>query len=212
MGSLEQFVSPILIQSVLDLKKGQSRHDKKLDLIIAHLKSRAVAAQPLSPHPAGRPALRIAHTIYAEYAFHRAKGRHGQAGGTLLSDGAFSVVVNQTITGMGGIGKTQLAVEFAYEYGYKFEGVHWLDLHEAGTLDTQIALCGSKIGLPLWPPTLPEQVTATMREWLQNSPRLLILDNFEEIESANEVLARLRHSGLRLLITSRRTDWNTALG
>jgi len=51
-----------------------------------------------------------------------------------------------------------------------------------------------------------------MREWLQNNPRLLILDNFEDIETVNEVLARLRHSGLRLLITSRRTDWNTALG
>jgi hypothetical protein len=59
---------------------------------------------------------------------------------------------------------------------------------------------------------LPEQVTATLREWLQNNPRLLILDNFEELETVNDVLARLRHSGLRLLITSRRTDWNAALG
>jgi hypothetical protein len=122
------------------------------------------------------------------------------------------VVINQTITGMGGLGKTQLAVEFAYEYGHRFQGVHWLDLREAGTLETQIALCGSKMGLPHWSPTLPEQVTATLREWLQNNPRLLILDNFEEIESANEVLARLRHSGLRLLITSRRADWSPSLG
>ena len=130
----------------------------------------------------------------------------------MLGDHQSGVVVNQAITGMGGLGKTQLAVEFAYEYGHRFQGVHWLDLREAGTLETQIALCGSKMGLSLWPPTQPEQVTATMREWLYNNPRLLILDNFEEIEAVNEVLARLRHSGLRLLITSRRTDWNAALG
>lgn len=51
-----------------------------------------------------------------------------------------------------------------------------------------------------------------MREWLQSTPHLLILDNFEEVKTVNDVLARLRHSGLRLLITCRRTDWNTALG
>lgn len=130
----------------------------------------------------------------------------------LLGDHQTGVVVNQAITGMGGLGKTQLAVEFAYKHGYRFQGVHWLDLREAGTLDMQIALCGAKMGLSPWPITLPEQVTTTMREWFQNNPRLLILDNFEEIETVNEVLARLRHSGLRLLITSRRADWNTALG
>ena len=126
--------------------------------------------------------------------------------------GVRSVVVNQAITGMGGIGKTQLAVEFAYEYGYLFQGVHWLDLREPSALDSQIALCGEKMGLPIWPPTLPEQVTATLREWAQTHPRLLILDNFEEVGAANEVLARLRHSGLRLLITSRHRDWPSALG
>src|SRR5690606_11002049 len=59
---------------------------------------------------------------------------------------------------------------------------------------------------------LPEQAEAARQEWMRNGPRLLILDNFEEIEASNEVLARLRHSGLRLLITSRRADWNAALG
>ncbi|MBI5935658.1 MAG: tetratricopeptide repeat protein [Chloroflexi bacterium] len=130
----------------------------------------------------------------------------------LLNDGQSGVVVNQALTGMGGIGKTQLAVEFAYEYGHRFQGVHWLDLRDPQALDSQIALCGEKMGLPLWPPTLPEQVTASLREWQQNNPRLLILDNFEETKFANEVLARLRHSGLRLLITSRHADWNAALG
>lgn len=132
---------------------------------------------------------------------------------TLLGDRLLpGVVINQALTGMGGIGKTQLAVEFAYEYGHHFKGVHWLDLRDPQALESQIALCGEKMGLPAWPPTLPEQVTATLGEWHENFPRLLILDNFEDLAAANPVLARLRHSGLRLLLTSRHRDWPPALG
>ncbi|HAE60549.1 MAG TPA: hypothetical protein DCG54_13865, partial [Anaerolineae bacterium] len=123
---------------------------------------------------------------------------------TLLGDPLLpGVVINQALSGMGGVGKTQLAVEFAYEYGHHFKGVHWLDLRDPQAIDSQIALCGEKMGLPAWPPTLPEQVTATLGEWHKNHPRLLILDNFEDLAEANPVLARLRHSGLRLLLTSR---------
>ena len=131
---------------------------------------------------------------------------------TLLTDHLPGAVINQALSGMGGVGKTQLAVEFAYEYGHRFKGVHWLDLRDPQALDSQIALCGEKMGLPAWPPTLPEQVSATLGEWQKNHPRLLILDNFEDLAAANRVLARLRHSGLRLLLTSRRKDWPAALG
>ncbi len=44
---------------------------------------------------------------------------------------------------MGGIGKTQLAVEFAYRYGRYFHGVHWLDARDPGLLPAEIAACGA---------------------------------------------------------------------
>jgi|GEM_PF-850110 len=131
---------------------------------------------------------------------------------TLLGDPLPGVVINQALSGMGGIGKTQLAVEFAYEYGHHFKGVHWLDLRDPQAFESQIALCGEKMGLADWPPTQPEQVSATLRAWSEQPPRLLILDNFEDLPFANPVLSRLRHSGLRLLVTSRHTEWPPALG
>jgi tetratricopeptide (TPR) repeat protein len=219
VGSLEQFVSPILIQTVLDLKKGQhslkqgqSIQIEKLDSIIARLELRAQYQVSVSPTLQGDLPFGSYLPLPRNRNFTGRITDMDKLAEALLADDQPGVVINQAITGMGGLGKTQLAVEFAYEYGHKFQGVHWLDLREAQRLDEQISLCGSKMGLPVWPPTLPEQVTATLREWLQNNPRVLILDNFEETEAANEVLARLRHSGLRLLITSRRTDWNNALG
>ena len=66
---------------------------------------------------------------------------HAQAG----------TVITQAITGMGGLGKTQLAVEFAWRYGKYFQGVHWLNLADPTTLDSEIALCGGKMGLDNWP-------------------------------------------------------------
>lgn len=131
---------------------------------------------------------------------------------TLLVDHLPGAVVNQALSGMGGIGKTQLAVEFAYEYGHRFKGVHWLDLRDPQAFESQIALCGQQMGLPDWPQTQPEQVSATLRAWFEQPPRLLVLDNFEDLSFANPVFSRLRHSGLRLLVTSRHAEWPPALG
>ncbi|MEJ5241093.1 MAG: TIR domain-containing protein, partial [Anaerolineales bacterium] len=123
-----------------------------------------------------------------------------------------NIVITQAISGMGGVGKTQLAVEFAYRYGHLFKGVHWLDLSRLEALDEQIAICGEKMALQPWPKERPEQVTLTLRAWQTDGPRLLILDNFESLKDAVQVLARFHSLNLRLLIISRRSDWPAALG
>lgn len=129
---------------------------------------------------------------------------------SLLSDSSTSVVINQAITGMGGLGKTQLAVEFAYRYGRYYRGVHWLDLADPSLLDSEIAQCGAQMSLANFPADQPSQVIMTINTWKENGPRLLVLDNFEAVEQVNNVLTRLRHSSLHLLVTSRRTDWTPA--
>ena len=128
--------------------------------------------------------------------------------------GVRSIVVNQAVTGMGGLGKTQLAVEFAWRYGRYFRGVHWLDLADPSQLDAEIARCGLEMAgfAPNFPADQPSQVALTLNTWKADGPRLLVLDNFEAVDKANDVLPRLRHSSLRLLVTSRRTDWTRSAG
>ncbi len=48
--------------------------------------------------------------------------------------------------------------------------------------------------------------------WKAQGLRLLILDNFEDVAHANDVLPRFRHSSIRILVTSRRSDWLPTTG
>jgi len=113
--------------------------------------------------------------------------------------------------GSGGIGKSQLAIEFAYRYGRCFYGVHWIDLYGVTNGDTlprfeaEVAACGAEMGLAGFPETQPEQVRVTLATWAQSAPRLVILDNAETPQAVQDVLPRL--AGARVLVTSR---WNEA--
>ncbi|HNX09478.1 MAG TPA: tetratricopeptide repeat protein, partial [Methanothrix sp.] len=106
-------------------------------------------------------------------------------------------------TGYGGIGKTQLAVEFCYRYGRYFQGVHWI----SADLDipAEISACGEAMGLSPWPNELPERVRATLNAWKDGQPRLVVLDNVTDQEAVSKWMPQMPRC--RLLITSRQQDW-----
>lgn len=89
----------------------------------------------------------------------------------LLGEVQAGVVVNQAIIGMGGLGKTQLAVEFAYRYGSRFKGVYWLDLAQPDSLEARIVAAGEKMGLRPWSNKQPEQAALTLKAWQTDGPR-----------------------------------------
>jgi len=117
------------------------------------------------------------------------------------------------VTGLGGIGKTQLASEFVHRYGRYFEGgVFWMSFADPAAVPAEVAACGRSLDLNPSYDTLPldQQVLLVGEEWQKPVARLLVFDNCED----EHLLDRWRPKtgGARVLVTSRRARWDLALG
>ena len=116
-------------------------------------------------------------------------------------------------TGIGGVGKTQLAIEAAHRYGHYFGGgVFWLSFADPSGIALEVAECGRQIGAfhDAEKLELEAQVQRTLARWATDLPCLLIFDNCED-----EALLRTwqpRTGGCRVLVTSRKqTSWSPEL-
>ena len=126
----------------------------------------------------------------------------------LDADGALVV-----LTGPGGMGKTQTAIEFGHLYAAQFPGgVFWLRCAQPEVMASETAACGSEGRIPF--PQLdnlpqPDRVALVQREWGKPIARLLIFDNVED----EAVLKQWRPTtgGCRVLVTARREHWPSAL-
>jgi tetratricopeptide (TPR) repeat protein len=134
---------------------------------------------------------------------------------TLKAGGTAAVGQVATVTGLGGVGKTQLASEFVHRYGQYFAGgVFWLSFADPAAVPAEIAICGGAGGMKLRDDfgrlPLEEQVALLAAEWQGPLPRLLVFDNCED----EALLARWRPraGGCRVLVTSRREIWSQHLG
>jgi tetratricopeptide (TPR) repeat protein len=135
--------------------------------------------------------------------------------GTLKTGGTAAIGQIAAATGLGGIGKTQLACEFVHRYGQFFAGgVFWLSFADPGAVPAEVAACGGATHLDLRPDfdTLPidQQVQLVKAAWESPIPRLLVFDNCEDEKLLHTW--RPKHGGCRVLITSRRPEWDPALG
>jgi tetratricopeptide (TPR) repeat protein len=125
---------------------------------------------------------------------------------------AVSQVETAAATGLGGIGKTQLASEFVHRYGQFFAGgVFWMSFADAAAVPIEVADCGRGLNLLAGfdALALEQQVRLVEEAWRSPLPQLLIFDNCEEEKLLRRW--RPRFGNARVLVTSRRAEWDPTL-
>ena len=136
-------------------------------------------------------------------------GRWRRSAAGLTGPGSGHVV---PVTGIGGVGKTQLVAEYAYAERSSYDVVWWVRAQPLAMALADLAALVADPRLPD-PPQLSAQATAedrlaAARDWLERHDRcLLIVDNVDDPAAVRPLLPRA--GGGHVLLTARSdVDWS----
>jgi tetratricopeptide (TPR) repeat protein len=124
--------------------------------------------------------------------------------------------VPQILQGAGGVGKTALAVEYAYRHRSQFDTVWWLRAEQPATLVGDYADLAGALHLPGVGQADQQLAVLAVRRWLEEHDRwLLVFDNAEGPDTPTglqaplarlvDLLPRVLHG--QVLVTSRDASW-----
>ncbi len=125
---------------------------------------------------------------------------------SLTGGHATAVTQKATVHGLGGIGKSELAIEYAYRFHTDYDAGAWLRAETPATLAADYAGLAAALDLP--EKDRPEQavVIEAVRRWCEGHDRwLLIFDNAEAPADLKDFLPR--GGGGHVVITSRNPAW-----
>jgi len=121
----------------------------------------------------------------------------------LAGDGT-AVVLARAVYGLGGVGKTQTALEYAHRFKSEYDLIWWINAEQPQEISLTLADLAGRLGLQI---SNSAEAAATVLEQLRRDVRgrwLLIFDNAEDPEELDPFLPT--GSG-HIIITSRNQAW-----
>ena len=106
-----------------------------------------------------------------------------------IADKAAAATQPQVVSGPAGIGKTQIALEYAYRYCDEYEAVLWAHADSREILAADFASIAEALGLPERSRQNQSVVVDAVKRWLQTTVGwLLILDNVSDVKMVRDFL------------------------
>src|SRR5881409_1619 len=125
---------------------------------------------------------------------------------SLISDQASRRV--QVICGLGGVGKTQLALEYVYRNKNDYNVVWWINADEPATLALGYAKLATQLGMSIPEGMSLDDIRHALRRKLdERADWLLIFDNVTAADDIKNYLPIERKG--HVIITSRNPNWDT---
>jgi tetratricopeptide (TPR) repeat protein len=135
--------------------------------------------------------------------------------------GGGTAAVTQVLQGGGGVGKTTLAVEYAYRHRSRFDTVWWARAEQPATLLSDLTDLAVTLDVADPEEASQQLAVAAVRRWLDDHDRwLLMLDNaqapdgptglVEPLARVVDLLPQVPHG--QVLVTSRDVSWEQHAG
>lgn len=113
------------------------------------------------------------------------------------------------LQGMGGVGKTQLALEYAWRYRAEYDLVWWIPAETPAQVQQSLIDLGSRLGVDVGDPAATvRSVLDALRTGEPRANWLLIYDNAADPAALDPFIPSAGPG--QVLITSRSTEWRTA--
>jgi tetratricopeptide (TPR) repeat protein len=116
------------------------------------------------------------------------------------------IVTLAAIHGLGGVGKTQIASEYAYRHATEYDLVWWVRSEEPATLASDYATLAQELNLRESNAQDQTVIVEAVRRWLEHHSRwLLVFDNAQTHQDLDRYLpqASMGH----VIVTSRNPNW-----
>jgi len=114
--------------------------------------------------------------------------------------------LTQAIHGLGGVGKTQLALEYTYRNVAEYDVVWWVRSEEPATLAADYASLAKALDMPEKEAADQLLIIKAVKQWLEQHPKwLLVFDNAKDRAYVNDYLPQGKTG--HVLITSRNVNW-----